>query len=38
MAANMKEVLLRQLEDLKGLDSDSLLERRYQRLLSYGYC
>ncbi len=37
-AANMKATLLRQLEDLKGLDSDSLLERRYQRLLSYGYC
>ncbi len=38
MAANMKATLLRQLEDLKGLDSESLLERRYQRLLSYGYC
>ncbi len=38
IAANMKATLLRQLEDLKGLDSDSLLERRYQRLLNYGYC
>jgi len=38
IAANMKATLLRQLKDLEGLDNDSLLERRYQRLLSYGYC
>ncbi|RAS69201.1 acetyl-CoA carboxylase carboxyltransferase subunit alpha [Vibrio diazotrophicus] len=38
MAANMKATLLRQLADLENLDTDSLLERRYQRLLSYGYC
>lgn len=37
-AANMKATLLRQLADLENLDTDSLLERRYQRLLSYGYC
>ncbi len=38
IAANMKATLIRQLEDLKILDSGSLLERRYQRLLNYGYC
>lgn len=38
MAQNMKETLLRQLGDLEKLDQESLLERRYQRLMSYGYC
>ncbi|WP_117233478.1 acetyl-CoA carboxylase carboxyl transferase subunit alpha [Vibrio maerlii] len=38
MAANMKETLLAQLADLEGLSNDDLLERRYQRLMSYGYC
>ncbi|CAH0527922.1 Acetyl-coenzyme A carboxylase carboxyl transferase subunit alpha [Allocatenococcus thiocycli] len=38
MAANMKATLLRQLEDLEQLDEESLRERRYQRLMSYGYC
>ncbi|MBY6199308.1 acetyl-CoA carboxylase carboxyl transferase subunit alpha [Vibrio hangzhouensis] len=38
MAANMKATLLRQLEELDQLDNDNLLERRYQRLMSYGYC
>ncbi len=38
MAANMKATLLRQLEELEQLDDDNLLERRYQRLMSYGYC
>ncbi|AYV20790.1 MULTISPECIES: acetyl-CoA carboxylase carboxyl transferase subunit alpha [Vibrio] len=38
MAANMKATLLRQLEELDQLDDDNLLERRYQRLMSYGYC
>lgn len=38
MAANMKENLLRQLEDLEQLDHETLLERRYQRLMNYGYC
>ncbi|CAM2754835.1 acetyl-CoA carboxylase carboxyl transferase subunit alpha [Vibrio mytili] len=38
MAENMKATLLRQLEDLEQLDEDSLRERRYQRLMSYGYC
>jgi acetyl-CoA carboxylase carboxyl transferase subunit alpha len=38
MAENMKATLLRQLDDLTGLDDALLLERRYQRLMSYGYC
>lgn len=38
MAAAMKETLLRQLQDLEQMDQDSLLERRYQRLMNYGYC
>lgn len=38
MAANMKATLLRQLEELDQLEGDNLLERRYQRLMSYGYC
>ncbi|MCJ2377729.1 acetyl-CoA carboxylase carboxyl transferase subunit alpha [Vibrio sp. ZSDZ34] len=38
MAENMKETLLRQLADLEQLESENLLERRYQRLMSYGYC
>ncbi len=37
-AQNIKAVLLAQLADLDALDPDNLIERRYQRLLSYGYC
>ncbi len=38
MANNLKATLLRQLADLQGLEHDALLARRYQRLMSYGYC
>ncbi|MDP5254844.1 MULTISPECIES: acetyl-CoA carboxylase carboxyl transferase subunit alpha [unclassified Vibrio] len=38
MADNMKATLLAQLEELEPLDNEMLLERRYQRLMSYGYC
>ena len=38
VAQNMKANLLRQLADLDALEQDALLERRYQRLMSYGYC
>lgn len=38
MAENMKLLLIKQLEELDSFDQDSLLERRYQRLMSYGYC
>jgi len=36
MAAELKIVLLRTLEELNKLSLDELLERRYRRLLSYG--
>ncbi|MCG3730555.1 acetyl-CoA carboxylase carboxyl transferase subunit alpha [Vibrio cincinnatiensis] len=38
MAKNLKAMLLRQLSELEALDQESLLERRYQRLMNYGYC
>lgn len=38
MAENLKATLLRQLEELDQLDQEELRERRYQRLMSYGYC
>ncbi|MBE1277304.1 acetyl-CoA carboxylase carboxyl transferase subunit alpha [Enterovibrio baiacu] len=37
-AANIKALLIEQLNDLAPLDEEALRERRYQRLLSYGYC
>ncbi|GAA0791621.1 acetyl-CoA carboxylase carboxyl transferase subunit alpha [Marinobacterium sediminicola] len=36
MAANLKKHLLETLDRLSTLESDELLERRYQRLMSYG--
>ncbi|WP_045623329.1 acetyl-CoA carboxylase carboxyl transferase subunit alpha [Vibrio vulnificus] len=38
MAASMKATLLRQLAELEQFPQDVLLERRYQRLMNYGYC
>ncbi|MBD1555976.1 acetyl-CoA carboxylase carboxyl transferase subunit alpha [Vibrio sp. S9_S30] len=38
MAENMKAMLVKQLEELDHLDEETLLERRFQRLMSYGYC
>ncbi|GAK85358.1 acetyl-coenzyme A carboxyl transferase alpha chain [Vibrio ponticus] len=38
MAANMKQTLLRQLEELEQFDDEALMARRYQRLMNYGYC
>lgn len=38
MAVNLKAVLLKQLDSLEMLDTDALRERRYQRLMNYGYC
>ncbi|WP_221076698.1 acetyl-CoA carboxylase carboxyl transferase subunit alpha [Agarivorans aestuarii] len=38
MALNLKAKLLSDLESLSALDTDTLLEQRYQRLMSYGYC
>ncbi|HEY6543336.1 MAG TPA: acetyl-CoA carboxylase carboxyltransferase subunit alpha [Dokdonella sp.] len=36
MAVRLKAVLLNQLDELAGIDAETLLERRYQRLRSYG--
>ncbi|TDQ59458.1 acetyl-CoA carboxylase carboxyltransferase subunit alpha [Mesocricetibacter intestinalis] len=38
MAQNLKQRLLADLTELDILDKESLLERRYQRLMAYGYC
>lgn len=38
MAAALKAQLLVDLKDLDGLSNEELLSRRYQRLMSYGYC
>ncbi|MGO2342302.1 acetyl-CoA carboxylase carboxyl transferase subunit alpha [Vibrio litoralis] len=37
-AESMKATLLAQLDELEALDNENRLERRYQRLMSYGYC
>lgn len=37
MAANLKQRLLFDLADLDMLDQEALLDRRYQRLMNYGY-
>ncbi len=36
MADNLRKALLRQLKKLRTLDHDNLLNRRYERLMSYG--
>lgn len=38
MAASLKARLTADLAELDQLDQEALLERRYQRLMSYGYC
>ncbi|WED21168.1 acetyl-CoA carboxylase carboxyl transferase subunit alpha [Vibrio sp. JC009] len=38
MAVNLKNILVQQLEDLDQFDTDIILERRYRRLMNYGYC
>ncbi|MGL4251328.1 MAG: acetyl-CoA carboxylase carboxyl transferase subunit alpha [Aeromonas sp.] len=38
MANNLKARIKRDLDALRSLDSEQLLEQRYQRLLGYGYC
>ncbi|GAM69097.1 acetyl-coenzyme A carboxyl transferase alpha chain [Vibrio sp. JCM 19236] len=37
-AENVKSTLIAQLAELEGKNNDELLERRYDRLMSYGYC
>ncbi|NMH59699.1 acetyl-CoA carboxylase carboxyl transferase subunit alpha [Alteromonas ponticola] len=38
MAANLKATLKQQLSQLMSLDTSTLMEERYQRLMSFGYC
>lgn len=38
IAANIKASLKQQLAQLSGLSIENLLEERYQRLMSFGYC
>lgn len=38
MAATLKTALVRDLEKLQKLSTQELLDKRYQRLMSYGYC
>jgi acetyl-CoA carboxylase carboxyl transferase subunit alpha len=38
MAAQLKQRLKTDLNDLKGLAKDDLVEKRYDRLMSFGYC
>ncbi|MEW7864430.1 acetyl-CoA carboxylase carboxyl transferase subunit alpha [Aeromonas diversa] len=38
MAANLKARIKQDLDALRPLDNEQLLEQRYQRLMSYGYC
>lgn len=38
MAANLKATLKQQLNQLKQLDTQTLLDERYERLMSFGYC
>ncbi|AEY02335.1 acetyl-CoA carboxylase, carboxyl transferase, alpha subunit [Oceanimonas sp. GK1] len=38
IAERLKQRLLTDLADLDQLDTDTLLEQRYQRLMKYGYC
>ena len=38
IAASLKAQLLADLSDLDVLNDEELLNRRYQRLMNYGYC
>jgi acetyl-CoA carboxylase carboxyl transferase subunit alpha len=38
MAANLKATLKQQLSQLQSLPVDKLMEERYERLMSFGYC
>ena len=38
MARNLKQCLVEELNELDTFDKDGLLERRSERLMSYGYC
>lgn len=38
MASSLSETLVKQLDTLLAMDCDSLLAKRYERLMSFGYC
>ena len=38
MAATLKETLKTELSDLEGLNKEQLIEKRYDKLMSFGYC
>lgn len=38
MAKNLKKTISKQLDELKKLTKEQLLEKRYKRLMSFGYC
>ena len=38
MAANLKEEIVKNLSELEDLSKEELIERRYDRLMSFGYC
>ena len=38
MAHNLKETILREIAEIKESGMDKLLENRFNRLMSYGYC
>ena len=38
MAAQLKQALKSDLADLEGLTKEQLIEKRYDRLMSFGYC
>ncbi|MBQ3682235.1 acetyl-CoA carboxylase carboxyl transferase subunit alpha [Succinimonas sp.] len=38
MAENLKKQLLKDLNELKSESPESLLEKRYERIMKYGYC
>jgi acetyl-CoA carboxylase carboxyl transferase subunit alpha len=38
MAAQLKQALKKDLADLEGLNKEELIEQRYDRLMSFGYC
>jgi len=38
MAAQLKQALKTDLAELEGLSKEELIEKRYERLMSFGYC
>lgn len=38
MAANLKATIKQQLAQLQSLNTDTLMQERYERLMSFGYC